>query len=63
MTAEKYVSAYATAKICGYNGSYDDFKKLYDQYYLEIINSLPNEKPQLAEIKATNNPFRSPKRF
>lgn len=44
MTAEKYISAYATAKICGYNGSYDDFRKLYDQYYSEIISSVPAEE-------------------
>nr|DAR47374.1 MAG TPA: hypothetical protein [Bacteriophage sp.] len=63
MTAEKYVSAYAIAKICGYNGSYDDFKKLYDQYYSEIISSLPTEEQQLAKIEAANNPFRNPKHF
>lgn len=28
MTTEQCVSAYATAKICGFNGSYSDFKKL-----------------------------------
>lgn len=63
MTAEKYISAYATAKICGYNGSYDDFRKLYDQYYSEIINSAPAEELQLAKAEATNNPFRNLKYF
>lgn len=63
MSTEKYVSAYATAKICGYNGSYDDFRKLYDQYYSEIISSVPTEEPQLAKAEATNNPFRNQKRF
>ena len=63
MTAEKYMSAYATAKICGYNGSYDDFRKLYDQYYSETINSLPAEEPQLAKVEAINNPLRNPKHF
>lgn len=63
MTTEKYVSAYATAKICGYNGSYDDFRKLYDQYYSEIISSVPTEEPQLAKTEAANNPFRNQKRF
>lgn len=58
MPVEQIVSAYATAKICGYNGSFDDFKKLYVQYYSEIINSLPAEKPQSAKIEATINPFR-----
>lgn len=63
MTAEKYISAYATAKICGYNGSYDDFRKLYDQYYSEITSSVSAEEPQLAKAEATNNPFRNLKHF
>lgn len=37
MDTKDYVSAYAIAKICGYTGSFDDFKNLYDQYYSEII--------------------------
>lgn len=63
MTTEQCVSAYATAKICGFNGSYSDFKKLYDQYCDEIIETLPNEKPQLAKAEPTNNPFRTPNYF
>lgn len=59
MTAEKYMSAYATAKICGYNGSYDDFRKLYDQYCSEITSSIPAKEPQLAKAEATSNPFRN----
>ena len=43
METEIIVASYTTAKICGYKGSYDDFKKLYDQYYSETINSLPAE--------------------
>ena len=62
MITEKYVSAYATAKICGYNGSYDDFRKLYDQYYSEIIKTLPEEKPEQARAEAAINPMSS-KRF
>ena len=57
MDSKEYASAYAIAKICGYTGSFDDFKNLYDQYYSEIINSLPEEKPQLAKSEAINNPF------
>lgn len=57
MDSKEYASAYAIAKICGYNGTFDDFKKLYTQYYSEIIMSLPEEKPQLAIAAATNNPF------
>lgn len=63
MTAKKYISAYATAKICGYNGSYDDFRKLYDRYYSEIISSISTKEPQLAKAEATNNPFRNLKHF
>lgn len=63
MTAEKYVSAYAIAKICGYNGSYDDFRKLYDQYYSEITSSISAKEPQLAKAEAASNPFRNLKRF
>lgn len=51
MKTEIIVASYTTAKICGYKGSYDDFKKLYDQYYLETINSLPTEEPQLAKVE------------
>lgn len=57
MNSKEYASAYAIAKICGYTGSFDDFKNLYYQYYSEIVNSLPEEKPQLAIAAATNNPF------
>ena len=46
MDNKEYASAYAIAKICGYSGSFDDFKKLYDQYYSDIIKSLPEEKPE-----------------
>lgn len=63
MTAEKYMSAYATAKICGYNGSYDDFRKLYDQYYSEITSSISAKELQLAKAEATSNPFRNLKHF
>lgn len=57
MDSKKYASAYAIAKICGYTGSFDDFKNLYTQYYSEIFNSLPEEKPQLAKAEAISNPF------
>ena len=59
MTTEQCVSAYATAKICGFNGSYSDFKKLYDQYCNEIERSIPQEKPQSAKVEAITNPFRN----
>lgn len=57
MDSKEYASAYAIAKICGYTGNFDDFKNLYTQYYSEIVNSLPEEKPQLAKAEAISNPF------
>lgn len=56
MDSKEYASAYAIAKICGYTGSFDDFKNLYDQYYSEIIISLPD--PVLDKVEAIPNPFR-----
>lgn len=61
MDNKEYASAYAIAKICGYSGSFDDFKKLYDQYYSDIIESLPEEKPEPAKVEACKNPFSSRK--
>ena len=40
---DKYVSAYAIAKICGYNGSFNDFKIKYDQYCEEINEEISEE--------------------
>lgn len=59
MDTKDYVSAYAIAKICGYTGSFDDFKNLYVQYYSEIIKALPEEKPEPARCEAVINPMRS----
>lgn len=56
MDSKEYASAYAIAKICGYTGSFDDFKNLYTQYYSEIVNSLPD--PVLDKVEAIPNPFR-----
>lgn len=56
MDYKEYASAYAIAKICGYTGSFDDFKNLYYQYYSEIVNSLPD--PVLDKVEAIQNPFR-----
>lgn len=55
MDSKEYTSAYAIAKICGYTGNFDDFKNLYDQYYSEIVNSLPD--PVLDKVEAIPNPF------
>jgi hypothetical protein len=56
LDSKEYASAYAIAKICGYTGSFDDFKNLYYQYYSEIVNSLPD--PVLDKVEAIQNPFR-----
>lgn len=59
MDSKEYASAYAIAKICGYTGSFDDFKNLYYQYYSEIVNYLPEEKPDQAKCEAAINPMRN----
>jgi hypothetical protein len=51
LDSKEYTSAYAIAKICGYTGSFDDFKNLYTQYYSEIVNSLPEEKQVRQNVK------------
>lgn len=56
MDSKKYASAYAISKVCGYTGSFDDFKNLYTQYYSEIVSSLP--EPALDKVEAIPNPFR-----
>jgi hypothetical protein len=60
---DEYVSAYAIAKICGYNGSFNDFKIKYDQYCEEIKKSLPKEENQLSSVEVAENPFRNIKHF
>lgn len=57
MGDKEYASLYAVAKICGFDKPFDDFKKLYDQYYSEIVDSLP--EPALAKAEAATNPFRT----
>ena len=62
MDSKEYASAYAIARTCGFNQSFDDFKKLYDQYYSETIEEIP-EEPQLAKVEAVSNPLRNRKNF
>lgn len=62
MDAKEYASAYAIARTCGFNQGFDDFRKLYDQYYSEAIEAIP-EKPQLAKVEVVSNPFRNRKNF
>ena len=56
---DKYISEFAVAKICGYDGSFNNLKKLYDQYCNEIERSIPQEKQQPAKVEAITNPFRN----
>ena len=59
----EYVSAYAIAKICGCNDSFNGFKTKYDQYREEIKESLPKEENQLSSVEVAENPFRNIKHF
>lgn len=59
----EYVSAYAIAKICGCNDSFNDFKTKYDQYREEIKESLPKEENRSYSVEAAENPFRNIKHF
>ena len=59
----EYVSAYAIAKICGCNDSFNDFKIKYDQYREEIKKSLPKEENRFSSVEAAENPFRNIKHF
>ena len=59
----EYVSAYAIAKICVCNDSFNDFKTKYDQYREEIKESLPKEENQLSSVEVAENPFRNIKHF
>ena len=57
MDNKQLASSYATAKCCGFTGSFDEFKKMYDQYYSEIIKELPTGENSVDVIK---NPFKRP---
>lgn len=60
---DEYVSAYAIAKICGYNGSFNDFKTKYDQYCEEIKETIPEKGNPQSIVEAAENPFRNIKHF
>ena len=60
---DEYVSAYAIAKICGYNGSFNDFKTKYDQYREEIKETIPENVNPQSIVEAAENPFRNIKHF
>lgn len=53
------ISAYAIAKICVYNDSFENFKLLYNQYCDEISNSNTEHSIHLAKVEAVKNPFRT----
>ena len=70
---DEYVSAYAIAKICGYNGSFNDFNIVSDDFSVadveelyengeitqeDINEEISEEEPTLAKVSASTNPFR-----
>ena len=59
----EYVSAYAIAKICGCNDSFNDFKTKYDQYREEIKESLPKEKKSIIKRRGGRKPIPQHKTF
>jgi hypothetical protein len=54
MDNNQLASSYATAKCCGFTGSFDEFKEMYDQYYSEIIKELPTGENS---VDVAKNPF------
>lgn len=54
MDNNQLASSYATAKCCGFTGSFDEFKKMYAKYYSEIIKELPTGENSVDVVK---NPF------
>lgn len=57
MDNAQIASAYALAKICGFSGSFNDFKLMYDQYYSKAIKELDNPSKKCATVKAFERPF------
>lgn len=57
MDNTQIASSYALAKICGFSGSFNDFKTMYDQYYSEAIKDLEKHPENRAEVKAFKRPF------
>lgn len=57
MDNAQIASAYALAKICGFSGSFNNFKIMYDQYYSEAIKNLEKQSGNHAEVKAFKRPF------
>lgn len=49
------VSAYANAKVLGYEKSFEEFSKLYSQYYNETLKEIDDKNPNIAV--AVQNPF------
>lgn len=58
MDNKQLASSYETAKCCGFTGSFDEFKKMYDQYYSEIIENIKSAEPSLAKVEAVPHPFK-----
>lgn len=57
MDNTQIASTYVLAKICGFSGSFNDFKIMYDQYYSEAIKELDNPSKKYATVKAFERPF------
>lgn len=58
MENKQLASAYAIAKVLGYDKSVDDFKEKYGQYYSETINELNSKPVNPAKVEAVQNPFK-----
>lgn len=57
MDNAQIASVYALAKNCGFSGSFNNFKIMYDQYYSEAIKNLEKQSDNHAEVKAFKRPF------
>lgn len=56
LSNEQLASAYAIAKVLGYELSFDEFQKEYPTYYEETFKSL-NSNSQLAKCEAIPRPY------
>ncbi|CUO85744.1 Uncharacterised protein [[Eubacterium] contortum] len=56
MTNEQIANAYAITKVLGSDLSFDEFQKIYSEYYTESINEL-NSRLEYAKCEAVERPF------
>lgn len=59
MDSEQVASAYAVAKIMGYEKSVDDFEAEYEPIFKEARSSILQKRNKPAPVDAVPNPFRS----